>query len=253
MSALLLVAAGLYGLAVGSFLNVVIHRVPAGQSIVRPASTCPGCGVAIATRDNIPLVSWLLLRGRCRSCGRPISARYPLVEALTGALFVGVALRFGWSWSLPAELILVAGLVALSFIDLEHMLLPKVVVYPLGGGVLAGLVLAAAVEGQWRRLGIAAACAGAEFALLFAINFASPRSLGFGDVRLGPVIALALGWIGWRWAFLGFVAANLVGAVVGIVLIALRRAGRRTPVPFGVFLAIGAYAAMMVASIHYPR
>lgn len=253
MTAFLLVAAGLYGLAVGSFLNVVIYRVPNKQSVVRPPSACPRCHQPISPRDNIPVISWLVLRGRCRSCAMPISARYPLVELLTAAVFVAVALRFGWSWSLPAEVIFAAGLVTLSFIDMDHLLLPRIIVYPLGISVLAALVLAAAVQGSWHRLGVAAICAAAEFALLFAINFVSPRSLGFGDVRFGPVIALALGWIGWRYAFLGFVAANLLGAVVGLALIAAKRAGRSTPIPFGVFLSVGALAAMLFGgSVHYP-
>lgn len=253
MTALLLVAAVLYGLAVGSFLNVVIYRVPNKQSVVRPGSACPGCGQPITARDNIPVVSWLLLRGRCRNCGMRISARYPLVELLTAAVFLAVALRFGWSWSLPGEIVFAAGLVTLSFIDLDHLLLPRVVVYPLGVTVLAALVLAAAIQGSWHRLGVAAICAAVEFAVLFAINFISPRSLGFGDVRFGPVIALALGWIGWRYAFVGFLAANLIGAAVGVALIAARRAGRRTPIPFGVFLSVGAFATMLFGgAIHYP-
>jgi leader peptidase (prepilin peptidase)/N-methyltransferase len=253
MTALLLVGAGAYGLVVGSFLNVVIYRVPAKQSIVRPPSACPGCGQPIRPRDNIPVVSWLLLRGRCRGCGMPISARYPLVEIVTAAVFVAVALRFGLSWSLPAEVIFVSGLVTLSFIDLDHLLLPRVVVYPLGAGVAAGLLLAAAQQHSWHRLGVAAICAVVEFAVLFAINFISPRSLGFGDVRFGPVIALALGWLGWRYAFVGFLAANLIGAVVGLGLIATGRSGRKTPIPFGVFLSVGAFLALLVGgAIHYP-
>ena len=253
VTALLLVAAVLYGLAVGSFLNVVIFRVPNGQSVVRPPSACPGCAQPIAPRDNVPLVSWLLLRGRCRGCGMRISARYPLVELLTAAVFVMVALRFGWSWTLPAEVVFAAGLVALSFIDLDHLLLPRVVVYPLGGAVLALLVMAAAIQGSWHRLEVAVICAAVEFAVLFLINLISPRALGFGDVRFGPVIALALGWLGWRYAFVGFLAANLLGALVGVALIAMKRAGRKTPIPFGVFLSIGALATMVIGgAVHYP-
>ncbi len=253
MSALLVVAAGLYGLVIGSFLNVVIHRVPLHQSVVRPPSACPSCQSRIAPFDNIPLLSWLVLRGRCRSCSAPISARYPAVEALTALVFVATALRFGWSATLPAEIIFVAGLIALSFIDYDHLLLPKAVVYPLGVLVLAGLVVAAGVDGSWHRLGVALICAGVEFGLLFAINAASPRALGFGDVRFGPVIALALGWLGWRYALVGFFAANLLGALVGVALIVAHKAGRRTPIPFGVFLSAGAFLALMFGSaIHYP-
>ncbi len=253
MTVLLVVAAGLYGLVIGSFLNVVIHRVPLHQSVVRPPSACPSCQSRIAPFDNIPLLSWLVLRGRCRSCSAAISARYPAVEALTALVFVATALRFGWSATLPAEIIFVAGLITLSFIDYDHLLLPKVVVYPLGLLVLAGLVVAAGVDGSWHRLVVALVCASVEFGLLFAINAASPRSLGFGDVRFGPVIALALGWLGWRYALVGFFAANLLGALVGVALIVAHKAGRRTPIPFGVFLSAGAFLALMVGSaVHYP-
>jgi leader peptidase (prepilin peptidase)/N-methyltransferase len=253
LTTLLVIAAALYGLVIGSFLNVVIYRVPNKLSVVRPASACPGCHQPIAPRDNIPVVSWLLLRGRCRHCHMSISPRYPLVELLTGVLFVAVALRFGWSWSLPAEIILTGGLLALAFIDLDHLLLPRVIVYPLGAGVLAGLLLASGVQHTWHRLGVAAICAAVEFAVLFTINLISPRSLGFGDVRLGPVIALGLGWLGWRYAFLGFLAANLIGAVVGVAVIAAKKGNRKTPIPFGVFLALGAVLTMLFGgAIHYP-
>lgn len=253
MTALLLIGAGLYGTVIGSFLNVVIYRVPAGKSIVRPPSACPGCGRPIAARDNIPVVSWVLLRGKCRNCGNSISARYPGVELLTGVAWVAVALRFGWSWTLPAELVLITGLIALAFIDYDELKLPRLIVWPLGLAVAGLLLLAAGVQGSWHRLLIAVICAAVEFGVLFAINFASPRALGFGDVRLSPVLGLALGWVGWRYAFWGFLGANLLGAVVGLALIAAQRAGRRTPIPFGVFLALGAFAAMLYPGpITYP-
>jgi leader peptidase (prepilin peptidase) / N-methyltransferase len=253
VTALLLVVAAVYGLVIGSFLNVVIFRVPLKQSISKPPSTCPGCGNRIAPRDNIPLVSWLILRGRCRQCGMRISVRYPLVEALTAVLFVLVALRFGWSWTLPAMLFFVAGLVALAFADLDHMLLPRSIVYTTGALVAASLLLATAITGQWHRLLIAVICGAVEFALLFSINFVSPRSLGFGDVRFGALIGFALGWLGWRYAFIGFFVANLIGAVVGLALIAAGRSGRKTPIPFGVFLSIGAVLAIGIGgAIHYP-
>lgn len=253
MTALLVLVAVLYGIVVGSFLNVVIYRVPAGRSIVRPASACPSCGQGISARDNIPVLSWLILRGRCRNCGAPISMRYPLIELLTGAVWLAVALRFGWSWSLPAEIVFVTGLIALAFIDLDHLRLPKVIVWPLGIAVGLLLLMAAAVQGSWHRLLVAVICAAVEFAVLFSINFISPRALGFGDVRLGPVLGLALGWLGWRYAFWGFLGANFLGAVVGSALIVARRAERRTPIPFGVFLALGAFGTMLYSgSIHYP-
>ncbi|HET6964470.1 MAG TPA: prepilin peptidase, partial [Acidimicrobiales bacterium] len=225
---MLVVGAVLYGAAIGSFLNVVIYRVPAGKSVVRPGSACPQCGHQIEARDNIPLLSWLLLRGKCRNCGTAISPRYPLVELLTAVVWLAVALRFGWSWSLPAELVLVTGLIALAFIDLDHMKLPRVLVLPLGVAVAALLLLAAAVQGQWHRLWVAVVCAAVEFGVLFVINWVSPRSLGFGDVRLGPVIGLGLGWLGWRYAFWGFLGANILGSVIGITLMAVGKAGRKT-------------------------
>lgn len=253
MTALLLIGAVLYGTAIGSFLNVVIYRVPAGRSVVRPPSACPECGNAITARDNIPVVSWLLLRARCRNCGTHISARYPLVEILTGLVWLAVALRFGWSWTLPAELVLMTGLVALAFIDYDHKLLPRVIVWPLGLTVGALLLLASAVQGSWHRLLVAVICGAVEFAVLFAINFAYPKGMGFGDVRLGAVLGLGVGWLGWRYAFWGFLGANVLGVVVGMVLIGTKRATRKTQVPFGVFLAIGAFAALFYGgAIHYP-
>lgn len=253
MTALLAVAAVLYGVAVGSFLNVVIYRVPADLSIVRPASACPGCHAPISPRDNIPVLSWIVLRGRCRHCRMRISARYPGVELLTGAVWLAVALRFGWSWTLPAELAFVTGLIALAFIDFDHLRLPKVIVWPTGIAVAAGLLLAAGIQGSWHRLGIAAVCGAAEFALLFSINLISPRALGFGDVRLGLVIGLALGWLGWRYVFWGFFGAALLGSVIGIGLIAARRAKMGSRVPFGVFLAAGALGALLYSgAIRYP-
>ncbi len=245
--------AALFGLVVGSFLNVVIYRVPAKQSISSPPSSCPGCGHRIAPRDNIPVLSWVLLRGRCRHCGMRVSPRYLLVEALTGALFVMVAFRFGWSWSLLAETIFVAGLVALAFIDYDHLLLPRAVVYPVAGMVFVALLLATVIQGAWHRLLVAVICGAVEFTVLYAINFISPRSMGFGDVRFGGLIGLSLGWLGWQYAFIGFLAASLVGVVVGLTLIAAGRSTRKTPVPFGVFLSIGAVLAIAFGSaIHYP-
>lgn len=246
---LLVAGAASYGLAIGSFLNVVIHRVPLRQSVTKPPSSCPNCSAPIAPRDNVPVLSWIALRGRCRACHQAISVRYPLVEVLTAGLFVVVALRFGWSWSLPAELAFVAGLVALAFCDLDHFLLPKRIVYPTGVLVLAGLLLATVIQGSWHRLWIALAAGGGEFLVMFAINALSPRALGFGDVRLGAVLGLALGWLGVWPAFLGFFLANLIGAVIGVALIATRRATRRTPIPYGVFLAIGAVLALAAAGV----
>jgi leader peptidase (prepilin peptidase) / N-methyltransferase len=238
--ALLIVGCALFGLAIGSFLNVVIYRVPRHQSIVKPRSACTNCGVAILERDNIPLVSWLLLRGQCRNCKTPISRRYPLVELTCSALFAGAAARLGYNWDLPAMLVLMASLLALSCIDVELMLLPKLVVYPTLAALAALLLLDALITREWSHLFVAGVCAFGWFAAFFALNFANPRYLGFGDVRLAPVLGLGLGWLGWRYVVLGFFAANFIGAVIGIALLSTKRLSRDQPIPYGVFLALGA-------------
>lgn len=216
---------------------------------MRPRSACPSCGTTLADRDNIPVVSWVLLRGRCRSCSLPISPRYPLVELLTAALFVGDALRFGYSWTLPPMLVLTAGLVALAFIDLEHQLLPIRIVYPVLAAMGALLILAAAAGGNWHRLGIAAACGAVAFAIFFALNFANPKWMGFGDVRLSGVLGLGLGWLGAGVALVGFFLSFLLGAVVGVTLILTKRIQRTSPIPFGVFLAVGTFLAIYFGQI----
>jgi len=245
MSVVAVAGCGLLGLAVGSFLNVVVHRVPLGLSVVRPGSSCPSCATVLRPWDNIPLLSWILLRGRCRACGMPISLRYPALEALTAAVFVVTALRFGLSWSLPAQLAFVAGLLALAAVDLERYLLPRAIVYPTLGIVATGLLVAAFAGHQWGRLGVAAFCAIGSFALFFIIQFVRPRWLGFGDVRLAALLGLALGWLGGWTLLVAFMAANLLGATVGIALMAAGRASRTTALPYGAFLTAGALFALV--------
>jgi leader peptidase (prepilin peptidase) / N-methyltransferase len=244
MLGLLIGLCAVLGLAIGSFLNVLIYRVPRKESIVSPRSACPSCGAPIRERDNIPVVSWLLLRGRCRDCHAPISAQYPLVELSCAVLFAGSAARFGYQWDLPAYLVLFAGLLTLSCIDIERMLLPKRIVYPLTALVAALLLLAAAATGNWHHYLIGIACAMGWFIVFFALNLASPRLLGFGDVRLSLVLGLALGWLGVGYVLLGFFAANVIGAVVGIALIASKRLSREDHIPYGVFLALGCAVAV---------
>jgi leader peptidase (prepilin peptidase)/N-methyltransferase len=242
------VVLGIIGLVMGSFANVVIYRVPAGRSIVRPASGCPACGAKVRSRDNIPVISWLVLRGRCRDCHAAISVRYPVVEALVGALFACVGLRFGLSWTGVGEAALAAGLVALAFIDLEHLLLPRKIVYATLTVVAAVFVAGAATGPQWHRLLVAVLSAVVPWALFFAINFVSPKAMGFGDVRLALLIGFGLGWLGAGYAFLGFLVASVLGSVVGVTMIALGKAGRRTPIPFGTFLAAGAVVAALAGA-----
>ncbi len=244
MLALLVGYCALFGLIVGSFLNVVIYRVPRKESVVSPRSACPTCEVPIAPRDNVPVLSWLYLRGRCRNCHSPISMRYPLVEAATAGLFAGVAARIGFSWALPAYLVLAAGLLALACTDMEHLLLPKRIVYPVLGLVGALFVVAAAITGHWHNLLVAVISGAVWFAIFFTMNAISPRALGFGDVRLAPVLGLALGWLGVRYVLLGFFAANFIGAIIGIALIASKRMSRQQQIPYGVFLAVGTLLAI---------
>jgi leader peptidase (prepilin peptidase)/N-methyltransferase len=240
----LIVLCGLFGLAIGSFLNVVIYRVPRHESVVTPPSACPSCGTHIEARDNVPVASWLLLRGRCRHCRARISWQYPAVELLTAGLFAGLAARFGWNWALPAYLALFAGLLALSWIDVERLLLPKVIIYPTLVVVTALLLLASTTNQAWHSMWVATVCAAGWFMVFWALNFTSPRLLGYGDVRLAPLLGLGLGWLGVRYVIVGFFMANLIGAVVGIALIASRTIERQQRIPYGVFLAIGTAVAV---------
>lgn len=253
MIALLVVACALFGLAIGSFLNVVIYRVPRGESVVSPRSACPSCGAAILERDNIPVVSFLLLKGRCRACGSPISKRYPLVEFGCALLFAAIAARIGFSAALPALLAMTAALLALALIDLEHLLLPKRVVYP-ATAIVFILLLGAAVAqgGSWHRLLIASLSSIVWFLIFFVINALSPKAIGFGDVRLGLLLGLGLGWLGVGYVIVGFFAANLIGSIVGVFLIVTKRIGRRQQVPYGVFLALGAWVAIFVGPLVLP-
>ena len=238
---------GLFGLLIGSFLNVVIWRVPRNESIVAPPSHCPGCDTPIAPRDNIPLLSWILLRGKCRHCGEPISARYPAVELLTGLLFAAVGARFADdAWVLPAYLVFTAGLVALSIIDLDTFLLPNRVLYPVGfiavPLLFLGSLLGDDLSDFWRALlGGAAA-----FAVFYVIHFISPRGMGFGDVRLSFLLGCFLGWLSWWHVFFGLFAGFLYGAVVGVAMIAAGRHKRGKHIPFGPFLAAGAMTFILV-------
>ncbi|HEX3426759.1 MAG TPA: prepilin peptidase [Acidimicrobiales bacterium] len=244
MTLMLVLVTAVLGLTFGSFLNVVIYRVPRKESVVTPRSACPNCHTAIASRDNIPVLSWLLLGGKCRTCHDPISARYPMVELATGLLFVGAGLRFGLSWSLPAFLVFLAGMLALAFTDLDHYLLPVRIVYPVLGLVALLLTVAAAATGHWSQLAVAAISGAVAFSAFFALNFINPKWMGFGDVRLAGLIGLALGWLGAGVALVGFFAAFLFGALVGVVLIATKRLERGSHIPFGVFLALGAAVAV---------
>ena len=245
-----LIAAGcaLLGLLIGSFLNVVIWRVPRKESIVAPPSHCPGCGNPISPRDNVPVLSWLALRGRCRHCQTRISVRYPLVELSCAVLFAAIGARFAHSWALPAYLVFGAGLLAISMIDLEHYIIPNRIVYPLGFLSLPLLALGAGIDGHWWWLARALIGAGCAFAALFAIHIVSPRGMGFGDVRLSFLLGLFLGYLGAAEVMAGLFLGFAYGAVIGIVLMATGKRGRRQHIPFGPFLAAGAITIVLVGT-----
>lgn len=246
MTAFVAGCSALIGLMVGSFLNVVIHRVPAGESVVRPRSRCPGCGTQLAERDNIPLVSWLVLRGRCRTCAMPISIRYPLVELFTGVLFGIVGARFGADWRLPAYLLFAASLIALSAIDLEHFRLPNAILLVTLYAGFPMLLLAAVADDRWHDLGQGVLGAVVGFSLLLVVHLLSPRGMGMGDVKLAGVLGLFLGFLSIGRVFLGLFLGFVLGSVIGIVLIATRLRTRKDHIPFGPYLAAGAMLSVLV-------
>jgi leader peptidase (prepilin peptidase)/N-methyltransferase len=262
VTALLLAAltAGGLGLLIGSFLNVVVYRVPAGMSISSPPSACPGCHAPIAAYDNVPVLSWLALKGRCRSCSSPISARYPIVELATGGFFALVAAAV-WPWTavpteaaplvaalleLVAFLWLAGASVALAIIDVEHHRLPDAIVLP---SYAVGLVLlgtSSALSGEWDALLRGVVGLAALFVFYLALALVKPGAMGLGDVKLAGVLGLWLGWLGWGELVVGAFAAFLLGGLFSIVLLATRRAQRTGGIPFGPWMLAGAWVGVLV-------
>jgi leader peptidase (prepilin peptidase)/N-methyltransferase len=249
MPAVLIAAAGLLGLAVGSFLNVVIHRVPAGESVVSPPSACPACGTRIRARHNVPVLSWLWLRGRCANCAEPISVRYPLVELATGVLFAAITFELVRSDRLalaPALLFFTALGIALAFIDAKTYRLPNVLVLP-AYPVLAVLITgAAAISGDWSIALRAAVGAAALTAAYLAVALVKPGGLGFGDVKLAGLVGGMLAALSYQALIVGAFAAFLLGSLVGVALMLRQQAGRRTAVPFGPFMIAGTLLSSFV-------
>jgi leader peptidase (prepilin peptidase) / N-methyltransferase len=259
---LLVTVSGVIGLAIGSFLNVVVYRVPAGISVARPRSACPHCRHEITARDNVPILSWILLQGRCRTCSAPISARYPLVELAGGVAFAGVAL-----WAAPmlahgtalattgsvlqivALLYLAAISIALTLIDLDVHRLPDAIVLPsyaVGAVLLGGSLL---LQGDLIGLARMAAGSGIAFALYFVLALISPKGMGLGDVKLAGVLGLYLGAFGWAQLAVGIGAGFLLGGVFGAVLLLSRRVRRGTGIPFGPWMLAGAWTGLLVGQI----
>jgi leader peptidase (prepilin peptidase) / N-methyltransferase len=236
---------GVFGLLIGSFLNVVIARVPDGVSVVRPGSRCPVCETPIAPRDNLPVLSWLLLRGRARCCGTRISARYPVIEAGTAVAFVAVA---AWSvtaaptpWALPAFGYLAAVSIALAVIDLDTFRLPFSIVapsYPVAAALLGAASWAEHdLSSAVRMLGGAAVMWG----LYRLLHLIYPPGMGYGDVRLSGVLGLYLGWLGWGELAVGTFMGFLTGGLVGLGLVVIGRSKLKSHIPYGPYLLTGAW------------
>ena len=232
------------GLAIGSFLNVVVWRVPRGESVVSPGSHCPRCDRPVRERDNVPVVSWLLLRGRCRDCGEPIARRYPLVELGTGVLFVVVYAWQGLTPALPAYLYLAAIGVALTLIDLDTHKLPNAIVLPSYPVLAVLLTIAAAADGDWQALLRAAIGGAALYAFYLVVLVVYPAGMGFGDVKLAGLVGAALAWVGWGAFAVGAFAAFVLGGVFSIGLILFRGAGRKSRIPFGPWMIGGAVVGL---------
>ena len=230
-------AATVLGALIGSFLNVVIHRLPLGESLVTPGSHCPACDAPVRSFDNVPVLSWLLLRGRCRSCGAPISVRYPAVELVTAASFAAVVAVRGFDDGLWLELPLVACLIALAGIDLDHKLLPNKIVYPMAAyGLVVSLIVATDDFPEHLIAGVGA------FAFLLVAVLAYPSGMGMGDVKLAGAMGLYLGVS----VVPALLAAFFTGTVFGLAVIAREGAqARKKAVPFGVFLAIGGLVGVL--------
>ncbi len=236
-----LLLTAVFGLAVGSFFNVVIHRLPRRQSLMRPRSRCPRCGTTLRWFHNIPVISWLLLRGRCGQCRAPISARYPLIEIVTAVLAVLVVATTPPGWQLASRLIFTGALVVLFAIDLEHQLLPNAVTLP---GICVGLLLSLFMPpGVWSALLGAIVGAGVLYAIAGAYYLVRRvEGLGMGDVKM---LAMVGAFLGWQNVLLTLVLASFSGALIGMALLTTARGGMRHALPFGTFLAVGALVAML--------
>jgi leader peptidase (prepilin peptidase)/N-methyltransferase len=249
--------AGVFGLLIGSFLNVVVYRVPAGLSVVRPASSCPQCGHEIRGFDNVPVLSWLVLRGACRDCGNRISARYPLVEAATAALFSVVAgmvlARAAGSGTtlvptigmLVVLLYLMAITVALALIDVDTHRLPDKIVLPAYAVLAVLLTATSAASGDWWALVRAGIGMLVLLAVYFALAVAVPGGMGMGDVKLAGVLGLVLAYLGWGPLAVGAFGGFALGAIFAIGLLAARRAKRGSGIPFGPWMLAGAWLGIL--------
>jgi leader peptidase (prepilin peptidase)/N-methyltransferase len=236
-----LIILAVLGLSVGSFLNVCVHRLPRDQSLSHPASRCPGCGDTLRWFDNIPVLSYLVLRGRCRKCRSPISIRYPVVEVSTMLLFVLHGATFGWTALLVPRLVFACAMVVLFAIDLEHHLLPDVITLP---GIVLGLVSSAVLPPGLRDALIGVLVGGGTLWLVSEAyyRYSGHEGMGGGDVKM---LAMIGAFLGWQLALLTLVLSSFVGSAVGLLVILARRGGMKYALPYGTFLALGALAASL--------
>jgi len=236
----------LFGLAVGSFLNVVVWRLPREKSIVSPSSRCPSCDTPIRPWDNVPVISYLLLRGKCRYCGARISPRYPLVEVLNAGLWALMYWRFGMGWHLPVYLVFVSALVAITFIDLDFQIIPDSITLPgIPLGLLAGIFLLPDPMARMMALGWKSSLGGAAlgFGLFYIVAVLSRGGMGGGDIKFMAMVGALMGW---RAVLLTTFLGSLAGSVLGIFLMVVRGKGRKTKIPFGPYLALGALLTLVL-------
>ncbi len=227
------------GLAVGSFLNVCIYRLPRRESLMFPASHCPVCDRSLAWFENLPLASWLVLRGRCRTCRTPIGVQYPLVEAITAAVFVSAYFIYGWTPLLAARLLFACAMIVLFVIDLQHRILPNAITLP---GIVIGFILSVFLPPGWLSSLIGLIAGGG---VLFAIGEGYYRLRGYEGLGMGDVKMLAMigAFLGWPLMLVTLVLASFAGSVVGVGLLVSRRGDMKAALPFGTFLAVGALVA----------
>ncbi len=241
-----LVFSAVVGLSIGSFLTVVVDRVPRGVSIVSPGSACGNCGLRLGLLDLVPVFSWLALRGRCRRCRTAIGIEPLVLEILTGGMFLAFAVHFGPSWGAGAFDVLAAGLLALSWIDLRTKRLPREITYVTAAIGAPLLVTAALVVHEPRRLVDAVLGAVIAVAFMGLVYVGSRGGMGDGDVRLSPLLGMYLGWLGLGYVPVGLFIGFLFGSVVGVGAMVVGKAGRKTALPFGPFLAAGTLTAVFV-------
>lgn len=242
---LTLILLGVLGLVVGSFLNVCIYRLPRGQSVNWPGSRCTTCDRSLAWYENIPVLSWVVLRGRCRTCGEHISVMYPIVEAITAALFIAGYFIYGWTPLLAVRLAFTCAMVVLFVIDLQHYLLPNVITVP---GIVIGFALSLVLPPGWKASLIGLIAGGG---LLFAIaeawyRFRGIEGLGMGDVKM---LAMIGAFLGWKLMLVTLVLSSFAGSLIGVGAIAMGRGGMKSMLPFGTFLAVGALTAAVAGDV----